>query len=686
MASDTIFIDMPFDSIDNNADLDEVMNMLDKFNEEPNDLDKEHHGKELKSISTHHGEKQFQKSDFSKYLPPVVDAHKGQQNLPVDKQTNILPFHQQTEVSINESTRQSRWSHYERNEVEKTIIVDEAKKKTRGSSKHDKSNQNMSNIERHYSSPNGGYRPLKENNEIIKILSSVARNGERSPKSLATTALRAIPTTSAAIVQPSPTIRPAKSHLPKVTHSAKSVGITKRSNTNNDEYDLGRLPRSLPISPQKPQQPLTPANLKSRTASTPNAPSRVRRIRQITPDKSKNRTVKRQRRHPGGSIQMTSNSETQINTQQSFSKSRFCSRPPTVPSPLVSTGISTDMRDMSPSKITLSPWTNEKNTKMNNKRSGSPVAGEKQFKICKRSSPLSTTSKEAKTCIPAKSKSSPFVNKIPTEHPVEANDEFEIEDEIMKEKPKTPLKKSTPPKSRFLTVPVWNKVTGCKMTGNSAPRVENVKGYLKRFPVMELYTGQDKDDSRPELYRMHTATGERLKLCNGRLYLFDIQGQNYLGGNRVPMFLKTDEWLKKNPGHEVRTKSREQKEENHNKKHNVQKVKIGGRRTDKARDLVYNGKSKKEKRERRRLERSKGDEDLVYYDYSSDDSVLLEDLDADEFECKASKLSFGSSKHGNLLELPLSLKDEYPSPTRSIAFLREGKEQKTVPDWEKDTE
>lgn len=96
-------------------------------------------------------------------------------------------------------------------------------------------------------------------------------------------------------------------------------------------------------------------------------------------------------------------------------------------------------------------------------------------------------------------------------------------------------------------VPLWNTKRGYKTTGTAAPFQKNLTLYLQNHPDLEIYWGQDRDDSRPENWRMETQTGFLTRLVNGRVPLRNSETGKSLGGNSCPLFHNIESFIAKNP-------------------------------------------------------------------------------------------------------------------------------------------
>lgn len=208
------------------------------------------------------------------------------------------------------------------------------------------------------------------------------------------------------------------------------------------------------------------------------------------------------------------------------------------------------------------------------------------------------------------------------------------------------------------TVPMWNTISGSKITGNSAPQRRNVEQYLKDYPEREVYLYQDQELERPELWRMYTESGERVLLSNGRLFLYNNQTKKFIGGNCVPLFNKTEQYLKEHPEAVVRPK---RKGLMPGDKELINKTTANAGNNENAEKT---GKAKKTRKSRKRSSLEKDLKNSSEND--EEENKLLSTLNDLEFDTEASKLSYGTGPHDNLFDVPLSLQDEYPSPRNSF--------------------
>lgn len=217
------------------------------------------------------------------------------------------------------------------------------------------------------------------------------------------------------------------------------------------------------------------------------------------------------------------------------------------------------------------------------------------------------------------------------------------------------------------TVTLWSNICGYKITGNSAPKLCNVERYLRSHPEKEIYRGQDKELWRPELWRLHTDSGEKVKLANGRLYFFNKSKNRYIGGNCVPLFNKTEEYLRSHPEVEAR--------------HLPSQRSSSARKSTKSKTGTVNGHSKQIINPvhcHQRMQNEGRVQDKGKKEQSSTLGVNK------AFETAASKMTFGEGRHDNIFEVPLSDGDQHPSPESSFdesAFLRALDDTEALNPW-----
>lgn len=165
-------------------------------------------------------------------------------------------------------------------------------------------------------------------------------------------------------------------------------------------------------------------------------------------------------------------------------------------------------------------------------------------------------------------------------------------------------------------IAVWNKVHGFKISGNSAPLRKNLTKYLESHPEMEIHNGQELDHSRAENWRMETETGLRVRLVNGRLGFRERESKKLVRGNCCPLFKNTKAFLEKF----------EDKFERH----------------DKLEDDLK--------------------ETLMQLERELEQNTELSE---------AAKVVYGPNRHDNILELPVTQQDEFPTfiGSRDLSIL-----------------
>lgn len=170
-------------------------------------------------------------------------------------------------------------------------------------------------------------------------------------------------------------------------------------------------------------------------------------------------------------------------------------------------------------------------------------------------------------------------------------------------------------------VTVWDTISGSKLSGTAAPTRQKLEEYLSKNPSMERLQNQDEDVARAENWRMYNPSCDRVRLTNGRLYMIDSKTKKAIGGNRIPRFRNMEDWIAIRPDIQVKTKRCE------------------------------DPKDKNEDQS------------------STEKNTAIPDL-SDEFpNTQASQSNFGDMDCGNLLDVPLRLVDEFPSPSNSPKHL-----------------
>lgn len=196
-------------------------------------------------------------------------------------------------------------------------------------------------------------------------------------------------------------------------------------------------------------------------------------------------------------------------------------------------------------------------------------------------------------------------------------------------------------------VKVWNTRDGVKMCGNAAPLSHNVEAYLRRNPHMELYDGQDADDTLEENWRLETETAQRVRLSNGRVLMQNRETGHLMGGNACPLYRNMKSFLANSPMFE-RTESTAQRKEKKMTRSN-KKFRSASRTEDEVERTVFGDRC-----------------DGAEKDEVEDTATTL------FYFSEASMMEYGPGKHDNLFEIPLSAEDGKVQQSDSFdeSFLR----------------